>query len=77
MAKGYSRDFIELIQNADDSLLGVKLGGICVQNDIPVNDVAEFLKVTRMTIYNWFTGKTRVRGPYLEEVKKLIKKLEQ
>ena len=54
MSKGYSKNFIDTIEGADKGLLGVQLGSMCVKNDIPVTDVAEFLEVSRMTVYNWF-----------------------
>ena len=48
---------------------------MCVKNDIPVTDVAEFLEVSRMTVYNWFKGSTKVCEPHLQKVEKLVSKL--
>jgi len=75
MSKGYSKNFIDIIDNADENLLGVQLGSMCVKNDIPVTDVAEFFKVSRMTVYNWFKGSTKVCDPHLQKVEKLVSKL--
>ena len=75
MPIGYSLLTVEAIRRADQRLLGVQLGQICVKNDIPVNDVAEFFKVSRMTVYSWFKGTAVVSGKHAERMKKLIEKL--
>ena len=75
MLRGYTTKFIQAVNNADQTKIGVQLGQVCIKNNIPVNDVAEFLKVTRMTVYHWFKGKTQVRTKHEETVKKLIAKL--
>ena len=75
MSRGYTTKFIRAVNEADQSKLGVRLGQVCIQNDIPVHDVAEFLKVTRMTVYHWFKGETNVIHTHKETVEKLIAKL--
>lgn len=75
MSKGYTTKFIQAVNDADQTKIGVRLGKICIENDIPVIDVANFLKVTRMTVYHWFKGKTNVLGQYQDQVEKLIAKL--
>lgn len=75
MPTGYSRLTEEAIRRADQSLLGVKLGQICLRNDIPVTDVAEFFKVSRVTVYSWFKGTAVVSGKHAERMIKLIEKL--
>lgn len=75
MSKGYTTKFIQAVNGADQTKIGVRLGKICIENDIPVVDVANFLGVTRMTVYHWFKGKTNVLGKHQEEVNKLITKL--
>jgi DNA-binding transcriptional regulator YiaG len=75
MGFGYSLITVSEIQNANPSLLGVKLGKVCLKNNIPVKDVAEFFGVTRMTVYNWFKGKVVVSGKHAERMLKLIDKL--
>ena len=75
MARGYTRKFINIVNDADQTKLGVRLAKVCIKNDIPVNDVADFLKVTRMTVYHWFKGETNVLHKYQETVSKLITKL--
>jgi hypothetical protein len=58
-AKGYSRNFIEANRTADPFHVGVQLGRLCIQRDIPVQDVADYLKVSRQAVYMWFVGKAQ------------------
>jgi hypothetical protein len=75
MTKGYSILTAREIKEGNKALLGVQLGVICVNKNIPVKDVAEFFNVSRITIYSWFRGKTVVSGKYADKVHKLIAKL--
>jgi predicted DNA-binding protein YlxM (UPF0122 family) len=75
MPQGYTNKFIKAVNEADQEKLGVRLAQVCIKHDIPVKDVADFLKVTRMTVYHWFKGKTNVLTKYQETVAKLISKL--
>ena len=72
---GYSTLTAREIREANQSLLGVKWGVICLDRDIPVTDVAEFFGVSRVTVYSWFRGKTVVSGKYADKMHKLIVKL--
>jgi len=72
---GYSRRTAWLIKQADPKLLGVKLGVICVDRDIPVADVAEWMGVSRMTVYAWFRGRFVVSKTHEQKVKELIVRL--
>jgi hypothetical protein len=55
--QGYSRKFVEDNKRADPFHVGVQLGRICIERDIPITDVAEYIKVSRQTVYLWFLGK--------------------
>ena len=72
---GYSLLTLDAIEKANSSLLGVMLGKICIKNNISAKEVAEFFGVSRMTVYNWFKGKTVVSGKYADKMEKLIAKL--
>ena len=63
------------IKSANSQLLGVQLGRVCLNKDIPVSDVASFFGVSRMTVYSWFRGKSTVSGKHAEKMKKLVDKL--
>jgi|TARA_R110000868_G_scaffold195986_2_gene441784 hypothetical protein len=56
--KGYSRKFVEANKTADPFHVGVQLGRVCIERDIPVQDVAEYLGVSRPAVYMWFLGKS-------------------
>jgi hypothetical protein len=71
----YSEKFIQKVQGANQDKLGVRLGLACIRGEIPVNDVADFFKVSRVTIYNWFHGKTKVPTEHTEKIEKLLAKI--
>lgn len=75
MSKGYTSKFIRAVQDADQNKLGVQLAKVCIDNDIPVNDVAQFIGVTRMTVYFWFKGEMNVGDKHKEKIQKLVQKL--
>ncbi len=75
MPKGYSLLMADEIKSADSQLLGVQLGRVCLNKDIPVSDVASFFGVSRMTVYSWFRGKSIVSGKHAEKMQKLVDKL--
>lgn len=59
--KGYSRKFVDANKQADPFHVGVCLGRVCIERDIPIQDVAEYLDVSRQTVYSWFLG---LRDPH-------------
>lgn len=75
MSKGYSALTIREVQEANPTLLGVKLAKICIDRNIPVSDVAEFFGVSRVTVYAWFRGKAVVSGKHSDKMQKLLVKL--
>lgn len=56
MSHGYTLRIRDLNAKADKRKLGVRLGKLCIQHDVPVTVVAERMGVTRATVYNWFCG---------------------
>jgi len=56
MTQGYSLRLRDLNLRAPSSLLGVRLGQLCIEHDVPVTVVAQQIGVTRQTVYNWFAG---------------------
>ena len=75
MSKGYSTLTVREISEANQALLGVQLGKVCVDKDIPVADIADFFRVSRVTVYSWFRGKAVVSGKHADKMQKLIGKL--
>lgn len=56
MSYGYSTRVSNLNKQANKTSLGVKLGRMCIKQDISVAEVAIQLGVSRQTVYNWFVG---------------------
>lgn len=54
--RGYSYKLVQAIRAADPKLVGVRLGLSCIESNIPVSEIAAAFKVSRMTVYSWFTG---------------------
>lgn len=75
MPLGYSRRIVAEIEQADTSKIGVRLATLCLEKDIPVKDVSEYLGVSRVTVYAWFRGKTNVPERLSAKVQSLIDKL--
>lgn len=59
MTYGYSQRLAELNRSAGLESIGVVLGRECIKLGIPVRAVAQALGVSRMTVYNWFTGTSK------------------
>ena len=74
MSYGYSARLIKANQDADKSLLGVRLGKMCIRGEVPVVVVAQDLGVTRQTVYNWFSGTSSPVGATAIKVEAFIKK---
>lgn len=58
MSQGYSVRLHRLNAAADIALVGVRLGRLCLEKDIPVTETAAALQVSRQTVYNWFCAKS-------------------
>lgn len=56
MPRTYSDKLLIGLQQADGSLLGVQLGRLCVEANLPVAYVAKALEVSRTTVHLWFRG---------------------
>jgi DNA-binding phage protein len=74
MSYGYSARLIKANQDASKSLLGVRLGKMCIREEIPVVSIAQDLGVSRQTIYNWFSGTSSPMGATAIRVEAFIKK---
>lgn len=58
MSYGYSLRLVEANTRSESQSLGVALGRLCIAKNVPVQEVADQLGVTRMTVYNWFWGES-------------------
>ena len=60
-ARGYSLKLVEAIRGGDPSDPVIRLGKYCIDNQVPVSDLANYFGVSRLTIYNWFFGRMKPR----------------
>ena len=72
--RGYSQGFIEINQNAKDGI-GPLLGRLCISLKYPVSQVAKELQVSRQTVYDWFSGKTKPSRHLDSTVRAFVEKL--
>lgn len=73
----YSGKITYEVNNAPQDLVGVQLGKLCITKNIPVVDVAQYLNVSRQTVYFWFKGKCRPKKELHEKIEQLVEKLSQ
>jgi hypothetical protein len=72
--RGYSLRIIRANEQADPGSIGVRLGKLCIGKEIPASDVATFFGVSRMTIYNWFSGASKPQKRLHENIQRIIDK---
>jgi transcriptional regulator with XRE-family HTH domain len=72
--RGYSQVVIEANQNAEPSL-GVTLGAVCITTKYPASKVAKELNISRQSVYDWFSGKTKPSKDKVNKVNDLIQRL--
>lgn len=72
---GYSLNVVNANKEADQKLPGVRLGRLCIQHDIPIEQIAKKCGVSRVTIYSWFKGAVKPTASKLPTVMKLIDSL--
>ena len=56
MARTYSQELIDEVNNRDPNNSGVALAQACIKANLPAKYVAIALGVTRMTVHSWFRG---------------------
>ena len=62
--RSYGEKFLLELRDADPTRLGVQLGRLCVDANLPALYVSKILEVSKTTIYAWF------RGQYIREQKR-------
>ena len=76
MSQGYSLRIRDLNSKADKRKLGVRLGRLCIEHDVPVSVVAQRMGVTRATVYNWFCGASAPQADATTLIETYISSLE-
>lgn len=72
---GYTVALVKAVCRAPRHKIGVRLGRACIAADIPITKVAKDFRVTRPTIYAWFTGKSNPNWRQETAIEDYIKKL--
>lgn len=76
MSTGYSLHLRDLNAKANKRKLGVRLGRICIKQGVPVAVVAQAMRVTRATVYNWFSGASNPQPAVTSDIELYIANLE-
>ena len=71
--RGYSKKIILANKEASEKSVGVQLGRYCISRDISVSEIADYFKVTRMTIYGWFDGTWIPTLKHKEKITEMLK----
>ena len=72
---GYSNRMYTAVKLAPKGRLGVRLGAVCIDAQIPVQIVAQWMGITRQGIYFWFIGETEVAERHHKKVERIIQVL--
>lgn len=75
--RGYSTAIQNKINNPDASGLGVELGRLCLLHGYSVDEIAGVFKVSRMTAYNWITGRHKPSRHLADKIEALVDRLKQ
>jgi len=70
-ARGYSYAFVKAVEKADGRRPEIQFARACIKAGIPVTRVARDMGVSRMTVYNWFSGVYRPREAQLAKMHRL------
>lgn len=73
--RNYTQKVLDGMLGAPERGPGVELGRLCVKHDYAVSEVADYLGVTKMTVYSWFYGYRMPRDENLVKVQTLIETL--
>ena len=66
MTSHYSIKVAALNTAADSRKLGVQIGRLCISKNVPAVEAAEWMCVTKSTIYKWFSGEATVSKHLVE-----------
>ena len=73
--RGYSQAIVEA-NAAAPAGPGVQLGAVCIALKYPASQVAKALNVSRQTVYDWFSGKTKPNKEKEFGIQELIKTIQ-
>lgn len=73
--RGYSYEFVlkvRTLAKGKNAPVGVQLGLKAVESGMPIKQIATKLGVSRMTVYDWFTGKYQPSAQHLKRLMTLV-----
>ena len=73
--RGYSTGFIDDVNAADNTMVGVQLALACIMSNVPVMKIAKHFGVSRTTVYAWFKGESNVPRRHHERINVLLHEL--
>ena len=73
--RGYSQSIIEANKKAKETT-GTLFGRMCIARKYPASQVAKELHVSRQTVYDWFSGRTKPSRHLEPSVKSFLEKLQ-
>lgn len=74
--RGYSYEFVRRIRalaKPTTAPISVKLGLTAVERSIPISYIAKKVGVSRMAVYDWFTGKYEPNASNLKKLTAVVK----
>ena len=73
--RGFSQKITDSLADESKAGLAVELGRVCLKHGYTVAEVSDVFAVSRPTVYNWFSGKTKPSRRMGEKIQKLIDRL--
>ena len=72
--RGYSYEFVKKIRALAKlpAPAGVELGVKAIERGIPISQIALKVGVSRMAVYDWFTGKYEPNATHLKKLTELL-----
>jgi DNA-binding transcriptional regulator YiaG len=75
--RGYDSLFIQRVKSADLDKEVKALALACINHAVSVSQAASLLKVTRGTMYNWMTGRTKPYPKHLAAMPKVTAQIKR
>lgn len=73
--RGYAYEFVKQVRaqaKSPQANEAVRLGMLAIEYGVAIKDIARDIGVSRMTVYDWFTGKYVPKADNLHKLKEYI-----
>jgi len=71
---GYSLSTVKRNKAASIKNIGVRLGRIAIKKDVPVDEIANHLGVSTVSVYAWFYGTYNPKPNIVDKLTKFLSK---